>query len=137
VEKHFVTFYSPGTFVAETTAKQIDSWDVNAAVEMAHKVTERYGATPYGFRFSTRTRGPDDLDSVESACSPMHYLGGKVETLDEVKARATDKDQMLIANMEGNGWNRIITNDNSWRFTQPLHDDDIVLDFTPKTKIPD
>jgi hypothetical protein len=126
MEKHFVTFYSPGTFVSETSEKSIDSWNVETAKNMARKIKERYSATPFGFQFSTRTRGENELDSHVSKTSPMYYLGGKVETLDEVKARATDKDRILISNMEGNGWNRIITNNNSWRI---LYDKDVVLEW--------
>lgn len=128
MEKHFVTFYSPGTFVSEETTKPIDSWDIEAAKAMASAVTERYSAKPYGFKFSTRSRGLEDLDSKTTKTSPMYYLGGKVETLAEVRARATDADRILISNMEGNGWNRIITNTNSWKFTAPLRADDVVLE---------
>lgn len=127
--KHFVTFYSPGTFVAETSELPIDSWDVNAAKEMARGIRERHNAAPYGFQFTTRTRGDEDLDSKVTATSPLYYLGGVIETLAEVKARATDKDRILVSNMEGNGYERIITNTNSWRWTQPLKDSDVVLDW--------
>ena len=65
MKKHFVTFYSPGTFVAEQTTKPIDSWDVELAVSMSGEIKERYGALPYGFQFSTRERGENDLDSHE------------------------------------------------------------------------
>ena len=130
MQQHFVTFYSPGSFVAEETTKPIDEWNVDQAVEMARGIRERYNALPYGFRFSTRERGPNDLDSHVSARGPMYYLGGKVETLEQVKARATAEDGILIRNMEGNGYSRIITNTNSWKWTQPLKDDDVVLDVT-------
>ncbi len=130
MEKHFVTFYSPGTIVAETTENPIDAWDVDTAVEMARTVTERYEAKPYGFRFTTRTRGEDDLDSKVSATSPLHYLGGRVETLEEVEARDDPDEQILRSNMRCNGYDRIIVNDNSWRWTQPLKPEDIVLDVT-------
>lgn len=60
---HFVKFFSPGTFVAETTTEKIDAWSIATAVEMARTVKERYGARPYAFQFITRERGPDDLDS--------------------------------------------------------------------------
>jgi hypothetical protein len=129
MEQHFVTYYSPGTFVAETSIRKIDSWNVDEAMRVARSIGERYSATPYGFKFSTRSRGEDDLDSRVTKESPMYYLGGKVETLADVKARATEKDRILVSNMEGNGYRRIITNDNSWRWTQPLNDDDIVLDY--------
>ena len=102
MEKHFVTFYSPGTFVAEESTKPIDSWDVKAAMKMARKVKERYNALPYGFRFTTRSRKADELDSKVTATSCLYWLGGKIETLAEVKARATEKDRILVSNMEGN-----------------------------------
>src|SRR3990167_5921463 len=129
MEKHFVTFYSPGTFVAETTTKPVESWDVEVAKEMARRIKERHGAVPYGFEFTTRTRSEEDLDSKVTATSPMYYLGGKVEPLEEVKARATYKELILVSNMESNGWDRIITNDNTWRWTQPLKQTDVVLDW--------
>lgn len=126
---HFVTFFSPGTFVAETTTQPIDAWDVELAKTMARAIKERHGAVPYGFQFTTRGRGEDDLDSKTIAKSPLYYLGGTVETLAQVKARATDQDRILIANMEGNGHKRIITNTNSWKWTQPLQKTDVVLEW--------
>lgn len=54
MEKHFVIFYSPGTFVHETTEKEIAAWNTQAAMDMARGIKERYGATPYGFQFITR-----------------------------------------------------------------------------------
>jgi hypothetical protein len=132
MKQHFVTFYSPGTFVAEETTKPIDKWDVPTALKLMKGITERHGATPYGFRFSTRARTAKELDSKPSQSSPMYYLGGKVETLAQVKARATPKDSILVCNMEGNGYKRIVTNDNSYRWTQPLEDGDVVLDWHPK-----
>lgn len=127
MEKHFVTFYSPGTFVAEATKKPIEAWDPEIAVRMARKVSERYGAKPYGFQFSTCTREADDLDSHVSATSPMYYIGGKIETLAEVKTRALPEERILRTNMECNGWDRVIVNDNSWRITRPLEKTDIIL----------
>ena len=129
MKAHFVRFFSPGTFVAEMTDKPIDSWDIETAKAMARTIKERHNACPYGFQFITRTREDHELDSKETAHSPMYYLGGKVETLAEVKARATDKESILVSNMECNHYDRIITNTNSWRWTQPLKDDDVVLDW--------
>lgn len=134
MEKHFVTFYSPGTFISETTVKEIDSWDVDKAVKMADDITERHAATPYGFRFSTRTRKDDELDSKESVTSKMYYLGGTVETLSEVEARNDPKEAILRTNMRVNGWGKIITNTNSWRTTQPFLEGDVLLDYTPKAR---
>ena len=131
MQAHFVTFYSPGTFVHEETTKSIESWDVKVASTMAREISERYGAKPFGFRFTTRSRSEGDLDSKVKNTSPMHYLGGKIETLAEVKARATPDDRILVSNMEGNGYERIITNINSWKVTMPLRVDDVVLDWNP------
>jgi len=127
MEKHFVTFYSPGTFVAEQSEQPIDSWDVEAAQAMAETVSERYGATPYGFRFTTRTRGPDDLDSKVSARSCMYYINCKVETLDDLIARNDPKERILRQNMERNHWDRIVTTVKGWKWTQPLEATDVVL----------
>lgn len=129
MQKHFVEFYSPGTFFAETSEKPIEAWDVSAAEGMARGIKERHGAIPYAFRFLTKTRTDEDLDSKETARSPYYFLGGTVETLEQVKARATEKDRILVSNMEYNGYARIVTNNNSWRWTQPLRDEDIVLDW--------
>lgn len=127
MQKHFVQFLSPGTFVSEMTEKPIDSWDVESAVLMAAEIKERHGAKPYGFRFTTRERGPDDLDSKQSAQSGIYYLGGKIETLAEVEARNDPKERILRSNMRYNGIDKIVINDNSWRFTAALHDGDVVL----------
>jgi len=134
VQKHFVTFYSPGTFVAEESSYPIASWDVNKAKEMAHGVTERYGATPYAFLFSTRSRDAADLDSKLSAESPLYHLGGKVETLAQVEARNDPKEKILLSNMRSNGFDRIVVNDNSWRSVQPLGETDVVLDWKSRPK---
>jgi hypothetical protein len=132
VTKHFVVFYSPGTFIAEVTEKALPKgWDIELAKQMARGISERYGATPYGFCFTTRERGTDDLDSRETHRSHMYFLGGKVRTLAEVEADNNPNEEILRSNMRGNGYDRIITNDNSWRWTQPLGKDDVVLEFSP------
>lgn len=127
MKKHFVTFFSPGTFVAETTTKEIDLWDVERAMEMSGSVLERHNALPYGFQFTTRERGDNDFDSKEVARSGMYYLGGEVLTIDELKRRNDPDDRILISNMEANGWGRVVVNTNSWKWTQPLSDNDVVL----------
>lgn len=129
MERHFVTFYSPGTFVHEESTEPIASWDAELAKQMALEVTARYNARPFGFRFTTRSRSEHDLDSAVSATSNMYYLGGTIETLAEVEARATDKDSILLSNMRGNGYDRIITNTNSWKVTLPLQPGDVVLEW--------
>lgn len=127
MKKHFVTFYSPGTFLAETTEKPIRSWSIPTAKKMAAQVVERYGAVPYGFRFSTRTRGKDDLDSKVTERSPFYFINCKIETLEEIEQRADPKESTLLANMKCNGWDRVATTTKGWRWTQPVDDTDVVL----------
>lgn len=130
MKKHFVVFYSPGTFVSEMTEKEIDSWDIEKAKELARAIKERHNATPFGFRFITRSRKDDELDSRLSASSGMYYLGGKVRHLDFIILENNPDDQILISNMKMNGWDRVVTNTNSWKITQPLEEDDVVLEWT-------
>lgn len=129
VSENFVTFYSPGTFVHEETTKVIESWDIAKAKRMAQEIVERYRARPFGFRFTTRARKEDELDSRVVDTSPMYYLGGTIMTLAEVKERSDPKDRILICNMENNGWDKIIVNNNSWRMVRPLLEGDVVLQF--------
>jgi hypothetical protein len=134
MKKHYVVFYSPGTFFAEQSTKEIKSWDIKKAKDMVKGIKERYNAIPYGFQFITKSRGIKDLDSKVIKQSPMYYLGGEVLTLKQVIAKNDPKDKILISNMENNGYKRIVINRNSWMWTQPLKDDDIVLDFNIEVK---
>ena len=129
MKKDFVTFLSPGSLLHEDTTKPIESWDIEKAKEMARDIKERHGATPFAFYFTTRTRADDELDSKQVEKSCTYYLGGKIETLADVEARNDPKEDILRSNMRCNGWDRIITNTNSWKVTQPLNADDVVLDW--------
>jgi len=128
MKKHFVTFYSPGTLFSETSEKPIDSWDVERACKMAEQIKERHGATPYGFRFSTRERKPNELDSKVTKTSGMYYLGGVVRTAEEVLAGTSHDENILRSNVRNNGYKKIIENSNSWKFTAPLEEGDVVLE---------
>lgn len=136
MEKHFVVFYSPGTFFNETSTKEISSWDVEKAKEMALDISERYGATPYAFSFETVTRTGEGWEMKETVkeSKGRYFLGGKIETLAEVEARNDPKEKILLSNMKCNGWDKIITNTNSWKITQPFTKDDTLLEFTPQKK---
>lgn len=127
MEKHFVRFLSAGTFVAEETVKPIESWDVSQAVEMAHGITERYDAHPYGFQFITRSRTDEELDSKVTKKSGIYYINGVVETLEQEKAKGNPEDKILISNMESNGWDKIVTIYNPYKWTQPFNVDDFTL----------
>lgn len=129
MQKHFVTFMSPGTFVAETTTKEIESWDIDKAIEMSKGIVERHNAKPYGFYFTTRARGENNLDSRVIDESPMYYLGGVVRTADELEEENNPEYRILIENMRSNGWKRVIINNNSYEWVQPLMDSDVVLEY--------
>lgn len=128
MQAHFVTFYSPGTFVAEQSTKPIGSWDVEEAVKMADEIEERYGAVPYGFQFTTRSRADDELNSKVTATSPTYYLPHcKIETLVEIEARNDPKEETLRGNMRCNGWDKVVRTTKGWKWTQPLRDGDVAL----------
>lgn len=129
MQKHFVTFLSPGTFVHETTEMPIDSWDASAAIKLARTITERLGATPFAFQFSTRGRSENELDSKVVKESGRHYLGGDVFTVEELEALGDPSNNILISNMKGNGWKQCVINRNSWKIAQPLNDGDVVLPY--------
>ena len=124
----FVTFISPGTLSSESTTKEIASWDTIRAVEMAEEINERHGATPYGFYFTTKGRTASELDSRVIDRSGFYFMGGHIETLQEVRAQSAGRE-VLIANMETNGWNRVVTTKRGYSWAQPVHEDDAVLDM--------
>lgn len=127
MEKHFVKFFSAGTFVAEQTVKEIDSWDVDKAIEMSKEITERYGAKPYGFRFFTKGRTESDLDSKVVAQSGTYFINGVVETLEDIKAKRNPNNRILISNMECNGWDKVVTTYNPYKWTQPFETNDTIV----------
>ena len=126
--KHFVTFYSAGTFVHEATTRPIDSWDVPTAVKMSQTVVERYNSTPHSFRFSTHVRGDNDLDSTITATSPLYYLRGRIETREQVEARNDPTEQILRNNMRYHNIDRVVVTDTPWRAVHPFNHDDVLLD---------
>ncbi len=133
MKQHFVTFLSPGTFVAEDSTLPVDSWDVEQARKMAADVRERYDARPYCFYFTTRSRGPKDLDSKEMKRSGTYYLPHcRVETLADVKRRNDPKEKILLSNMERNGWKKIATTTSGWKWTQPFEKNDVLLEARPR-----
>lgn len=133
MKKHYVVFLSPGTFVSETSQVEVSSWNVNEAMELAHGIQERHGATPYGFYFITRSREDSDLDSkVTETSKGIYYLGGVISSRQEVVARNLPNEDILRFNMEVNGVDNIIENNNSWKFTTHFKEADTILDWSPR-----
>lgn len=129
MQKHYVNFYSPGSFIAEVNQVPIDRWDVDQAVELARRIKQRHGATPYGFNFTTREVN-DSGRSVEiNRSAGMYYLGGRVETYEMILVRNDPSEEILRWNMKMNNISRILVNTNSYKSTHELRDSDIVLDY--------
>ena len=132
--KHFVTFYSPGSFFSEHTTKPIKDWNIASAKRMAKTITERYGSSPYGFRFETRIKTGMDMGkplyNKLAKESGMYYLNAIVETYEEIVARDLPDENILRDNMRINGYKKIVTNgpdSKTWKFCLPLEKDDVVL----------
>ena len=134
--KHFVTFYSPGTFVSEESTRPIEEWDTVKACRMAKGVTERYGAKPFGFRFSTcivsdpvsdGEGGELAVQAKEVQRSGIYHLGGTLLTYDDVNARARKGDEILLGNMRSHS-PIVVENANSWRSTTAFNEEDVLLD---------
>jgi len=127
VKKDYVTFYSPGTMVAETTRREVPSWSVAKVLKILPDIEERYGAKPYGFRFTTMKRGMRDFAPREVAQSNMYYVNCDVQTLEELEERGEKEERILLQNMKTNGWDKIVTTKSGWKWSHPLQDGDIVL----------
>jgi hypothetical protein len=126
MEKHFVTFYSPGTFVSETSTKEIAAWDADLAVSMARDIKERHAAKPYGFRFETQVSDGWEPKTVRN--SGMYYLGGRLLTIDDIPD--TKENETLRWNMSINDIKTVIENTNSWKVTMPFDKNkDTLLEF--------
>ncbi len=132
--KDYVVFFSPGSFVAESSEREISEWSTAEAVRMAATITERYGAMPYGFRFEKRLAVEvepgkfADVKQAPIAKSRMHYICCKVETLAQLQARADANERILVSNAESNGWKAIVTTTKGWRWSQPFQGDDVNVD---------
>lgn len=122
--RHYVIFYSPGTFFAETSIYRIGSLDVEKAISMSQSIRERHGATPYAFQFKTT-----GLKRIRSRYSPMYFLGGKIRTLKSIKRKNDPDERILTSNMECNGWNEVIENRNSYKITLPFEEDCVLIEM--------
>lgn len=134
--KHYVVFYSPGTFVSETTSRPIEAWDVAAAVRLSRDIIERHQARPYGFRFETRlvAEPVDDGEGGVLQVTPKlveesgtYFLGGHLLTYHEVEARNEEGERILRSNMRSSDWCIVVVNDNSWRSMIPFGEQDVLL----------
>jgi hypothetical protein len=133
--RHFVTFYSPGTFMSESTTKDIPELHPPLAARMAREIEERYEAKPYGFRFETRIThdpipdgagGTLNVESKTTAKTGTYFLTGTVRAYSEI-SEAKDTN-ILRSNMRGNDWPLMIENTNSYRTIMPYEAGDCIVD---------
>lgn len=127
IRQNFVTFVSPGYMFAEKSSMQIDTWNVNKAIQMSYRITESYGAKPYAFYFTMRGRREDELNSREIARSGVYYIRARIETLEQMKIRNDPGDEILINNMGYNHWDRVVRGESPYAWAEPLEDGDTVL----------
>lgn len=137
MREHSIEFMSPGTFYSETSTCKVPEWDPRLAVRKAMKITERYNATPYGFRFLTHLTQPDvpdgeggflKVEPKEIASSGTYFLGGTIETYEEICERNLDDERNLRSNMLCNDYPLVVVNTNSWKSTLPFTEKDKLLD---------
>lgn len=136
-DKHYAFFESPGTMFAEKSSREIGEWSTHLAASMATEIVERHGARPYCFRFETR-READPIDDGNGGTlevmpktvkkSGRYFINGRLETLDEVEAKADPEERIRIANMRGNDWPISVVTANSFRSTQIFEEGDCIVD---------
>jgi hypothetical protein len=123
-KQDFVVFYSPGTFVDESSEQPVESWDIKTACKLARKVSERHGSKPYGFRFETRIVADPVSDGAGGTLevrpktvksSGLHYIDGTLRTLDEVQV--AEPESALAFNMRVNNFPIVCDTANSWKHT--------------------
>lgn len=129
--KHYVTFFNPDANFNKEITNEVLSWDVKFAKHRARALV-KIGATPYGFYFTERAYSSNDLTSREIKRSSTHWLGGTVWTLAEIKTRgdiaATNYANFLTGGRD-NAKGLVVFNAATWKFPQPLSEDDVFVPF--------
>lgn len=135
-EKYYlVTYFSPGTFFAESSSKEFAEIDLKKIATAAKKVKERHGATPWGFEI-VEMRRPVEKGEFEVVPKTVRQIGGRYHLTGELKRYddipETEKTHILRSNMWGNDWPIIVENRNSWLSTQPFEQEDVIVDWDGK-----
>jgi hypothetical protein len=137
MRKHYAVFFSPGTLIAESSFREVPSWDPAIAAKLAQGIVERYDATPYAFRFETQIEhdpvpdGEGGMLKVQPRTitkSGLYFLGGTLVTLDDVERRNDPKESILRFNMRENSVVVCENRENRFRSTIPFEEDDVLCD---------
>jgi len=137
MKKHYVWFYSPGTFYDEIDSKPIETFgDVQTAVEMSKNIDQRYGAKPYGFRFVTmlkmdpvRDQETGEILEVQSKKikeTGTYFINGRLRKYDEVVAD-NDPKESILRNNRRSRCPIVVETRNSYRHTAPFREEDFVI----------
>jgi len=125
IRKTYIEFVYPGYILNETSTKEVKSRDTA-------KVKVPDGA--FGFKFfdileaTVEADGkPVKLTSARINESPMYYYGGRIYTRAEV-AREVPNNQILLANMDSKGWDKVIKT--RARNFQPFEKTDVFVEAT-------
>ncbi len=131
---YYATYYSPGTFISESSSLKLKSLDVREACKKAKSISERYGAKPYGFILQEIEEGEIIKNGEAYKMQPktkyssgMHFLTGRVLTLKDIPD--TKENSILRSNMEGNGYGAVVENTNSYKSTMPFGKKDVIVDW--------
>lgn len=125
VRKTYIEFYSPGAFLSESSTREVKTRDLSK-IKMPKNA--------FGFRFfdilsaSVKEGSQRVLVTSERInVSPMHYYGGKLYTVAELK-RKYPNQHTLISNIESNGYKKAIQcRTGNW---QPFNTTDIFIRTT-------
>ena len=101
-----------------------DDGDVELAKKIMEKTFEDGTRKPYAFRFITRSRKDDELDSKVTDRSGYYYLEGSVLNLEQVE-KQEGSNSILACNMRNNHWDKVVMLEGGW--TQPLYENDVIL----------
>lgn len=135
--RHYVTFYSPGTFVSETSTKQIGEWDTAEAVKLSEAIVERHGARPYAFRFETMREGDGvaDPEGVVHKVEPtklkssgMYFIGGNLRSYKDVVRDNRPNESILRSNMDCNRIPYVCEVTRGYLSTHPFEENDSIVD---------
>lgn len=127
VRKTYVLFIYPGVFLNEGSIQEVNSRDVESL-----RVPKR----AFGFKFFdilsavVEYEGKEfNLESKQINVSPMHYYGGKLYTLSQLKSEFPNA-KILIRNVElFKFWKTIHVRTSNW---QPFNKTDIFIDINKK-----
>lgn len=123
MKKHFVEFQYPGItgiIFSETIVKEIESWDVQTAVDIEKNIKATIKS--YGFRFVTREINDSELDSRVTKISGTYYFQGEILSLQDVVDRKNPKDSILISNMKNNDYSHVININGAYMPFDPSKD---------------